>query len=385
MNILFVTPFYAPQAGGVATYVEGLKAYLSSAGHRAYVLRAGDSHAIRPCGRCGQKDVFELYLRDPWVPQARLRGLVAFLVFFVPTLWRLARFLRERGIGRVSLEYPQPYMFYFFLLRRWTGIKIAAGLHGDDIRLLYRQPAHGRWLVNRMVHMADCVLTHSANLLHDAEELIGPLPERKLNLPCWVDVAAFRGRAGGGTVRRDRTKYALTVAKLDKRKGVDVLLHAIAALRECGMRFVVAGDGPEEISLRRLVSQLGIEDRVELMGRVNYEDIPALVRDCEFFVLPSRIEAFGIALLEAMAFEKAVLATRVGGIPEFVTDGFNGLLVPAEDSQALAAKLALLTADGGLRERLGKNGWATVKRHYDLAVLGPSYERLYTSIISGSR
>jgi glycosyltransferase involved in cell wall biosynthesis len=99
-------------------------------------------------------------------------------------------------------------------------------------------------------------------------------------------------------------------------------------------------------------------------------------------VLPSRSEPFGIVFLEAMTFGKAIVATNVGGIPEFVVDGFNGLLVPSEDSDALAEKIELCIENPDVRERLGHNGLSVVETRYDYPALIFRYERLYETILS---
>jgi len=174
----------------------------------------------------------------------------------------------------------------------------------------------------------------------------------------------------------------LTVAKLYPRKGIDILLQAISKL---GMRaqdvlFAIAGDGPDEQALKQRARDLHIEHRVLFLGEIRRRDVPALVKDCEFFVLPSRSEPFGLVLLEAMTFGKAVIATNVGGIPEFVVEGFNGFLVPSEDSDALAERIAFCIENPDVRKRIGRNGLSVVEARYDYHTLVLRYERLYESI-----
>jgi hypothetical protein len=176
----------------------------------------------------------------------------------------------------------------------------------------------------------------------------------------------------------------LTVAKLYPRKGIDILLESISKLgpKIHDVCFAIAGDGPEEHALQQRARELGIEQRVVFLGDIENKDIPALMKTCEFFVLPSRSEPFGIVFLEAMTFGKAIVATNVGGIPEFVVDGFNGLLVPSEDSDALAEKIELCIENQAVRERLGRNGRSVVETQYDYAALILRYERLYETILS---
>jgi len=96
MNILLVTPFFTPQTGGVATYLEDLRRFLAQKGHQVYVLRGGDSDAIIHCATNRDDFVYEFAMRPPWFPETPVKGFLAFLIYFLPTLWRLRAFLKEK-------------------------------------------------------------------------------------------------------------------------------------------------------------------------------------------------------------------------------------------------------------------------------------------------
>ena len=385
MNILFVTPFFTPQTGGVATYLENLRRVLAHKGHHVYVLRAGDSDAVTHCAMKSDDFVYEFAMRPPWYPETPVKGFLAFLIYFLPTLWRLRVFLKEKQINLVSLEYPLPYMFYFRLLRVMTRICVVTGLHGDDVLSLHLMNFHEQWLVRQIIRKANCVVAHSASLMAQAERIVGKLGAARCHIPYGVDCERLRDQA-----RRYGTQfstlprpYVLTVAKLYERKGLDVLLKAIKTLGHsvAGYQFIIAGDGPEESRLKSLAHDLGIHGSVMFLGEVQNQDIPALFQHCEFFVLPSRSEPFGIVLLEAMTFGKAIVATRVGGIPEFISDGVTGLLVPANDSDALADRIKQVIQEPDLRIRLEKNGLASVEHSYDYRVVIERYESLFHNLI----
>jgi glycosyltransferase involved in cell wall biosynthesis len=171
--------------------------------------------------------------------------------------------------------------------------------------------------------------------MEQAERIVGDLSGRRSYLPYGIDCERLRQTAAQSTRHplSEQQPYALTVAKLYDRKGIDILLRAIEKVKSSlgSCRFLIVGDGPEEAALKQLASDLQVADRVVFVGDVPNTMIPSLLRDCDFFVLPSRSEPFGIVLLEAMTFGKAILATRAGGIPEFVTNGINGVLVPSEN------------------------------------------------------
>lgn len=389
MNILLVTPFFTPQTGGVATYLEDLRRFLGQRGHEVLVLRTGEARSIERCTVNHDDRVFELYLRAPWVPEAPLKGLVAFLVYFLPTIWKLARFTTRNNIQIVSLEYPLGFMVYFRVLHLFKRFKMIVGLHGDDVLSLHKLPVYEQAVVLHLIHKADWVLAHSSSLLGQAERIVGSLNRRRSYLPYGIDCERLREQAAE---HADRTRiqsvpYILTVAKLFDRKGIDVLLHAVRKVRDAldGHTLVIVGDGPEEAKLKQMASDLGVNDRVTFAGDIPNKEIPSLLKHCRFFVLPSRSEPFGIVLLEAMTFGKAILATRVGGIPEFVQDGVNGVLVPSEDPDALAKQILAFIRQGDNTDRIGKNGLAIVEAAYDYRSIIKRYEALFARIVSGEQ
>lgn len=381
MNILFVTPFFSPQSGGVATYVQDIKRLLAARGHHVYVLRPGDSDVVTECSSGTGGDVVELNLRAPWISTVPVRAVIAFLLYFIPTLWRLYRFVRRRNIQLVSLEYPMTYMLYFYVIRKWTGIPIVVGLHGSDVLLLHTNDSVSQWLVRRIIRRADWILAHSVSLVRDAHDRVGNLGKNCSYLHYGVECARLRDAAERAMTIAPIPKgdYVLTVAKLYPRKGLDVLLRAIHVLKSshCQYRFAIVGDGPEESRLKSMAAELGIDSMVLFLGDIKNDIVPALFKQCAFFALSSRVEPFGIVLLEAMTFGKAIVATTAGGIPEFIRDGHNGLLVAVEDSRALADSIDRLIRDKDLRERIGENGRMVVEEQYDYDKLVVRYEELF--------
>ena len=332
MNILFVTPFYAPQTGGVATYIDNLKRALERQGHYVYVLRAGESDSISECSQCGDTHIFEFYMRGPWFPKTPLKGILAFLVYLVPTLFKLAAFIRLKQIQLVFLQYPLAWMLYFRLLHSLVSVRTIVDLHGDDVLSLHLNSRIEQWIVRGLVQRADWVLAHSESLLARAVTIIGGLEKKSSCLPLGVDCQRLRLQANGQKQERliPEGPYVLTVAKLFGRKGLDVLLMAVKTLasESHGYKFVIVGDGPEERGLRELTAHLKIEKHVNFYGEALVEDIPVLIQNCAFVVLPSRSEPFGIVLLEAMTFGKAIVATSVGGIQKLLRTAITDSLFP---------------------------------------------------------
>lgn len=162
-----------------------------------------------------------------------------------------------------------------------------------------------------------------------------------------------------------------TVSYLIPWKGQEIFLRAAAQLLEShpNWRFVVVGDPifqfrTERDRLERLADDLGIRDRVSFAG--HREDIPAVMRALDLFVLPSLYEPFGRVLIEAMAARRPIVASRAGGVPEIVLDGETGVLVPPGDPEALADAIADLVIDRDKAEQLAAAGRARVEKHFSL-------------------
>jgi glycosyltransferase involved in cell wall biosynthesis len=154
----------------------------------------------------------------------------------------------------------------------------------------------------------------------------------------------------------------LFVGRLHRQKGLDTLVRALPLLPD-PVRVTLAGDGPERAALTRLAAELGVADRLAVTGFLPHRAIPGLLAGADVAVLPSRYEELGTVLVEAMAAGRPVVAAAVGGIPELVRDGVDGLLVPPGDPVALAGAIDRLIADPALAARLGASGRARVAGH----------------------
>lgn len=173
------------------------------------------------------------------------------------------------------------------------------------------------------------------------------------------------------------------IGRLHREKGIDLLLRAFARL--CpelpGLGLVVIGDGPERDNLAGLAEQLGIRERVLFSGFLPEPErfLPLF----SVFVLPSRIEAMPVALMQAMAAGMAIVATRVGAVAELIDDEKSGLLVPAEDESRLAQAIRRILREPALAARLGAEAKSKAEREFSLDKMLASYEQLYTSLLEG--
>jgi glycosyltransferase involved in cell wall biosynthesis len=162
----------------------------------------------------------------------------------------------------------------------------------------------------------------------------------------------------------DRPRPLLVaVGRLKAPKDFVTLVRAFALLPPEAFEALIVGEGPDRRTLEAELRRLGLEDRVRLAGERH--DVPVLLAGADIFVLSSVSEGLPVSVLEAMAAELPVVASRVGGLPELVVEGETGLLVSPGDSVELAAALERLVADRDLRRRLGAAGRAYAEAHFD--------------------
>jgi glycosyltransferase involved in cell wall biosynthesis len=142
-----------------------------------------------------------------------------------------------------------------------------------------------------------------------------------------------------------------------------------------GAKFLCIGDGIERRELERTVEELRLRNHFLFLGR--RDDVPNILACCDLFVLPSWAEGLPNSVLEAMAAGVPVVATRVGGIPEIIADGVGGLLVPAQDSRALAAAIAQLLRDPQRAQRFAEVAQERARTEFSYERLLAALDRLY--------
>jgi glycosyltransferase involved in cell wall biosynthesis len=170
-------------------------------------------------------------------------------------------------------------------------------------------------------------------------------------------------------------RFVLGLGRVVHRKGFDLLIEAFARIAEQDpdLGLVIGGDGPDLPRLRALADDRSLRDRVFFAGVLSRTDVGDAMRAAEAFVMPSRVEAFGMVVLEAWKAGTPAIVTANGGPPEFVRDGVDGLVVDPLDVEALAEQLGHLLGDRELRRRLAAEGtarlpefaWPEIARQYE--------------------
>jgi phosphatidylinositol alpha-1,6-mannosyltransferase len=275
------------------------------------------------------------------------------------------RGLLSRRDGLVHCARALPEGVAAMVARLCGGAPYVCWTHGED--LASAMTSRELTFLTRCVYrVAAAALANSRNTATMLAAL--GVPEHKIHIvhPA-VDADRFHPRVDGSLVRR---RYAgsgdillLSVGRLQRRKGHDVAIQALAALRDRlpNLRYVIAGDGEERARLEALAAAHGVQDRVFFAGTISDDDLPAFYAASDIFLLPNRvddgdIEGFGIVFLEAAAAGKPVIGGDSGGVPEAVERDVTGLLVDGASVAAVAAAIADLATSEERRGRMGLAG-----------------------------
>ncbi|TFG92700.1 MAG: colanic acid biosynthesis glycosyltransferase WcaL [Myxococcales bacterium] len=295
------------------------------------------------------------------------RYLAGALAFF-PKAVHFAQRMGRDGISHVHAHFASHPAAVAFVIHRLEGIPYSFTAHGSDLHrdrhMLRQKVAEARFVVpisefNRRVILDECGDAHAAKLAV---------------IHCGIDPAIFRPvpeQAG-------EAKHPLRlvcVGTLHEVKGQAVLIEACRLLAERAIEFRcdLVGDGPDREALERQARAAGRAGQVRFLGALTRTEVAARLRDADVAVVPSvptrdgRREGIPVALMEAAATGRPVVASRLSGIPEAIEDGVQGLLVEPGDFRALADAIGTLAADPLLRTRLGAAARERMLREFDLA------------------
>jgi glycosyltransferase involved in cell wall biosynthesis len=169
--------------------------------------------------------------------------------------------------------------------------------------------------------------------------------------------------------------FCLYVGRLTARKGIDYLLRALTKIK--GVHCAVVGDGPQREYLSSLAVRFGLQKRITFTGYVPKEDLKQLYATTDFLVLPSVAEGLPLVVMEALAMGAPVIASRVAGIPDVISDGYNGVMVPPKDADSLSKTIHKLTYDPELRERMSYNARRTINDRFSWENIAKGVLRVY--------
>lgn len=302
-------------------------------------------------------------------------------------LVRLHRVARQSKPTAIHAAKALPEGLLGWLLSKWIGVPMACYVHGEELTLAG---------TSRELRLLTQVVLRSANLLVANSQHSRDILERewKVNptrisvMHPGVDTTRFvpapLDQARRASLGWSDRRVILTVGALQKRKGQDMLIRALPAIRAAcaDVLYAIAGEGWERAGLEQLAADCGVCDIVQFCGAPSDDTLVTYYQQCDLFVLPNRrvgwdLEGFGIVALEAQACGKAVVVGDSGGAPETIQPGVTGEIVNAETPDRLAQVVIALLDDPPRRAAMGQRGrdWSVTR--FDWDVLGRQASRLF--------
>ena len=390
MRILFMTEAWYPAMGGIVWAVDNVAQFLRGNGHQVSVVtgRLPNTPKEEVTGGIAVRRVWylmptTLISMNPGILLSFFFHLVAAPFVFLYTVLRLAGIMRRERPDIVNVHYLGRNAFYALILRPFFPFRLVLNICGYDIDRYPETSRIVKFYIRTVLRSADMVLAYTQDQLRTAEAICPGLSRRETVVGQGINPQEFDGLAPYHHPR----PYLLTISNLQYRKGMDLAFHALALVRQQhrDLDLILVGEGEERASLETLARELGISDSVVFFGRATRPQVGTLLKGCEFLVLPSRTEAFGMVLIEAMLAGKPVVATRVGGIPEVLKWGKRGLLVEPESPASLANGICQLLVDSELRERLADRLPEKVREEYSWSVIAERYLGAYQRTLERAR
>lgn len=360
MRIALLPSAFAPWIGGVEELTRRLALQLSAAGDDVEVWTIRHPKALAAC-----EEIEGLRVRrfDLPLPTAHPRSLATLPIHGSQALAALMRAARSFRPDILHVQCFSANGIYASGLSRIRSVPLVVSLQGEtvmDAGDIYGRSTTLRLGLRAGLRSAAAVTACSEFVLADAECNFGLQPGRGAVIPNGVDVA---GDAEPRALALPFDRFVLGLGRLVWKKGFDLLLDAFATLASGhpDLGLVIGGAGPELAPLRERVAALGLGERVVLPGALSRGEVAWATRNASVFVLPSRVEPFGIVVLEALRARRPVVVSSRGGAREIVRDGLDGLLADPEDVAGLAAAIGRLLDDELLAAALAASGAERVR------------------------
>ncbi|MDG6221252.1 MAG: glycosyltransferase family 4 protein [Candidatus Thermoplasmatota archaeon] len=377
MRICLVSPYFHPHIGGVESHVYELARYLSRRGHVVEVISSNSNNAATQ----ERRDGFT-------VKRAKCHGTP----FNTPLSPGIKNLVMEGDYDIVHVHYPPPLTEHWaFRGLKKKHVPLVLTYHCDlELRGGAKKliGLYDAMYGNRVRKMADRVIVTTPSYAATSRRVWNVSPSV---VPNAVNAKNFNPKRDGSEIReamgiKPDQYMVLFVGRLVPHKAVQFLIEAAKSLDK-DTRIVVVGTGPYEEELRRRSVSMGVKDNIIFAGAVENSRLPLFYAACDLFVLPSisRLEAFGIVLLEAMATGKPVIASGIPGVKEVITPGQEGLVAEPMNPDDLAEKIRWMKEHPKESEEMGRNGRARVEKEYTWEEVCSKIEAIYKELVFKGR
>jgi len=292
---------------------------------------------------------------------------------------RMAEVAEFQELDLLHVHYAIPHSTAAYLARGILQAKrrlpFVTTLHGTDITLVGADRSYFP-ITKFSIEESDGVTSISQDLKRQTIDVFGVTNEIRI-IHNFVNCDLYR-MAKTPHAGRPRLLHISNFREVKRVTDCVAILAEVRKSIDCELW--MAGDGPDRCAAERLAFELGVHDHVVFLGKQNH--IERLIPQCDVLLMPSRMESFGLAALEAMACGVVPVATRVGGIPELITHGQDGFLEEVGDIPAHAARVAEILSNESLHTRLKWAARDTAESRFCTSHIIPKYENYYREILS---
>lgn len=297
-----------------------------------------------------------------------------------------SRIIKKEKIGLIHAHWMLPQGLVGAFLKKRFRVPLLVTIHGSDLfplkNLIFKN------LQKFVVKNADFI---TINTEATKNELLGRFPEasRKVKVvPMGINPDFFKKLKIKKPAKYLKNKLLLFIGRLSDQKGLQYFIDALPEVirKEPTAKLLIIGEGPFKAGLEKKISENRIKDNVEFLGSLPASEVSKYHNYADVFVLPSLAnktgtEALGLALMEAMASECAVVGTNVGGIPSLIKNGYNGLLVKQKNSKELAEAIINLLKNRKRAKMMGQNASNFIRKNYSWEKIGNQFLMIYKDIV----
>jgi phosphatidylinositol alpha-1,6-mannosyltransferase len=356
---LLISEIFPPIHGGSGRWFWELYSRLP---REEYLIVAGESTETEEFDKTHDLNIKRINLSSPsWGIKSKTG-----LAFYWRTFWQLKSLIKQNNISNIHCGRCLPEGVMGWLLSMATGIPFICYVHGEDVETASTSRELS-WLVKKVLYKASTLISNSkntANILinnwgadNNKVVVLNPGCDTKKFVPAEYD-QDVKNTLGWGN-----KKVILTVGRLQKRKGHDMMISALPSIKEKhpNILYAIVGNGEEKTSLQNLVTQLKLEDNVNFHAEISDQQMIQCYQQCDLFILPNRtegndIEGFGMVLVEAQSCGKAVIAGDSGGTAETMIIGETGHIVDCTLPAPISRKIIELFNESDTLNLLGNNG-----------------------------
>jgi L-malate glycosyltransferase len=371
-----------PTYGGSGVVATELGIELAAAGHQVHFIAYSQPFRLR--GR-------EQDIQFHEVPVSNY-PLFEYPPYDLALATRMAEVAAYYELDLLHVHYAIPHSISAYLAREMLArqgrrLPFITTLHGTDITLVGLD--HSYLAITRFgIDQSDGVTAISHYLREKTVQEFKPdraieVIPNFVNCDVYMPLSAADRQAGRARYAEPEEKILVHLSNFRPvKRTADVVRVFSRVAKEVPARLLMIGDGPDRSAAEWLAHRKGISDRVHFLGKQG--SVSEILPLADLLLLPSELESFGLAALEAMACRVPAIATRVGGVPELVDDGVTGRLFPVGEVDGMAAAAVALLRDPSRLEEMAEAARRTAQTRFCSTKILPLYERFYEQVLSGS-